>query len=387
MCFAAHPVEYPRPMKNMILSPSMSEPLNRLTLSAQVAALMRKAIQQRTWIEYLPSERRLCEYFQVSRPTIRVALQTLAREGEVEIRHGRRVRLLGARRVMAKPQNRFVGIVTQIPVSQSSATSQQVLSELRAQLAAKGVASEVYFCPRAANRGGFRMVEDFLRQNRVTCCVVAGVSEAVQQWFARRAIPALILGSCHEAVRLPSLDVDYRSVCRHAAGILFGKGHRKIALVVMDSGLAGDLASEQGFREGVASHLGSGGRAKVVRHSGNAQNITAKLDELFKSADAPTALLVARPRDVFAVIIYLLRSGLAVPDAVSLIARDQDDLFEAVDPLISHYRLVENAYVPRLSRLLLKLMSEGYLPPEPTFATPAFFTGGTLRRPKLDAMH
>jgi len=373
-------------MKNLIAAPRLSEPLNRQTLSAQVAALMRSAIQQRTWIDYLPSERRLCEYFEVSRPTVRSALQGLAREGLVEIHHGRRNRILGRTAKESVRQNRFVGIVTQVLASQSSATSQQVITEFRAALALKGFATEIFICPPRIKRGGFRLLENFVRQNRAACCVLVSVSEEVQLWFARHGVPALVLGSCHKAVRLPSLDVDYRSVCRHAAGIFLGKGHRHLALVVKHSGLAGDLASEEGFNEAVKSHAGADVRAKIIRHQGNAQSITACLEPLFESAHPPTALLVAQPRDVFAVIIYLLRCGRAVPDAVSLIARDQDHLFDAVTPAVAHYRFDGSAYMERLTRLASKLMSTGYLSPQPTLFTPKFFAGGTVKPRKLAAL-
>jgi len=48
--------------------------------------------------------------------------------------------------------------------------------------------------------------------------------------------------------------MDYRSICRHAGGIFLSKGHRRIALVVPNSGVAGDIASEAGFCEAIAQH-------------------------------------------------------------------------------------------------------------------------------------
>jgi LacI family transcriptional regulator len=181
-------------------------------------------------------------------------------------------------------------------------------------------------------------------------------------------------------VQLPSLDVDYRSVCRHAVGILAGKAHRSIALIVPNSGVAGDLASEQGFREGAAlRHDREQIRAIVVRHNGSSQNITTKLDSLFNSSQPPTALIVAKTGHVLAVIIYLLKRGLAVPDRISLIARDQDHLFESVQPPISHYQFDDDNLEHRLSRLMLKLVSQGSLSAEPNLIFPKFFPGGTVQ--------
>src|SRR5688572_2673998 len=85
----------------------------RLSLSAQAAASIAKAIEAGTWEEFLPSERRLCELFQISRPTIRTALHLLAKEGRIEIHQGRRNRLLAATADTNRRQNRLVGLITQ----------------------------------------------------------------------------------------------------------------------------------------------------------------------------------------------------------------------------------------------------------------------------------
>lgn len=338
-------------------------------------------MDQGAWDEYLPSERRLCELFQISRPTIRAALHLLAREGLIQIRQGHRNRLLTPPRLASREQNRLVGLVTHEPVSRMSLTAYQGISEMRAHLAQHGFATEIMICPSRSAPAQRRKLEEFVRQNRAFCCVLLSVNRDVQAWFAERSLPALVLGSCHPQIKLSSLDVDYRSVCRHAAGIFLAKGHRRLALIVPNSGMAGDLASEEGFREAITQRKNlDDARAILVRHNGTAQNIGAKLDALFNSAHAPTALLVAKPQHVFIVIIYLLKRGLTVPDTISLMARDHDHLFETVIPPISHYTAKEDTFSHRLSRLMLQMVSQGYLAPEPNLIFPQYFAGGTVKQ-------
>lgn len=360
--------------------PSFDLP-KRVSLSVQAADSIHKAIADGTWTEYLPSERRLCELFQISRPTIRTALRLLAKDGLIEIRQGRRNRLLSASRSTSRHRSRLVGLVTVQPIAHMPLATYQSISEMRAHLAEQGFATEIVVCPPDSARVQRRKVEEFVRQNRVFCCVLLSVGKELQQWFSARSVPALVIGSCHPAVKLPSLDIDQRAVCRHAAGIFLSKGHRRLALVVPDSGIAGDLASEQGFHEALKQHSSRDqASGTIVRHNGTAQSIGTRLDSLFNSAHAPTALLVAKPQHVFIVIIYLLKRGLAVPDTVSFIARDYDHLFETVSPPISHYTLQEDSYAHRLSRLMLKMVSQGYLKPEPNLITPKFFAGGTVKQ-------
>jgi DNA-binding LacI/PurR family transcriptional regulator len=352
----------------------------RHSLAGQSADAMRRAIAEGVWRESLPSERRLCEIFQVSRPTIRTALQALARDGWIEIRQGRRIRLLQAAPSAAASASRLVLLVSHQPIPHTSFSAYHGISAMRANLAEHGFATEVIVCPLRGAAAQQRKLETFVHENRVACCVLLSVSRELQEWCAARAIPALVLGSCHAAVNLPSLDVDYRAVCRHAAGVFRRQGHRRMALLVPDSGLAGDLASEEGFREGGRSnpHLASN-EPLILRHAGTAASITARLKTAFELPQPPTALLVAKPVHALAVIAYLMRRGIKVPDSVSLICRDGDPLF---DETICHYCFDEEAFAHRLSRLMLQLVDKGSLRPGPNLIFPRYVSCGTVSGPR-----
>jgi DNA-binding LacI/PurR family transcriptional regulator len=235
---------------------------------------------------------------------------------------------------------------------------------MRAHLVEHGFTAEILVCQTQSVAAQRHTIEAFLRQNHVFCCVLLSVGKELQQWFAENSIPALVLGSCHLGVKLPSLDVDYRSVCRHAAGIFLGKGHRRIALIVPNSGVAGDLASERGFLEAVEKRKTKDeAHGHIVRHNGTPANLTAKLDELFSAPQPPTALLVAKPQHTLWVIIFLLRRGLIVPDTVSVIARDHEYLFENA---VAHYTFESDLFARRLSHLVLQMAGQGFLAAEPS---------------------
>jgi DNA-binding LacI/PurR family transcriptional regulator len=352
----------------------------RLSLPVQAAAAIRKAIDEHSWEEYLPSERRLCELFQISRPTIRTALHLLQKEGRIETHQGRRNRILAHAKAPSQKQNRLVGLITIEPLHTMPQTAYRGISDMRAHLTQHGFATELLVCPPRSARAQTRKIEEFVRQNHVFCCVLLSVSKELQKWFAEHSVPALVLGSCHPDVKLPSLDYDQRAVCRHAAGIFLAKKHRRMALIVPNSGLAGDIASEEGFLEGVAQHrLVDEARAIIVRHNGTAQNIGMKLDALFASPNPPTALLVAMQPHVLIVIIYLLKHGLSVPDTVSFIARDHDHSFETVSPSFAHYRFGDEKFARYLSRLMLQMVNQRALAPEPHLVFPTYIPGGTVK--------
>jgi len=351
----------------------------RLSLIAQTANAVRTGIATKVWVDFLPGERSLSEHLEVSRPTVRAALQVLAKEGVIQIRHGRRnvIRAVHDRVKLSGKVKATVGVVVQVSDAQKAYMTSQRINEVRIRLAAEGYFSEVLYCPNGSNAAQHEKVARFIRHNRIRCCLLLSVSRDLQQWFYSQQIPALVLGSCHPSIKLPSIDIDHRAVGRHAAGIFLQRGHRQIAMVVPDLGIAGDLAGEAGFAEGVATSGYAGAEVSIVRHKGTAASIGAKLDLLFNSARPPTGLFVAIQAHVIIVLLYLLKRGLAVPGAVSLISRDHDHLFETISPAIARYT-VGDTYVHRRSRLLQRLVRDGFLPPEPNLIIPRFVPGGTV---------
>lgn len=358
----------------MIRSTGVLDLPQRLPLSAQTAAALRKAISEKLWRDFLPSERRLCELLQVSRPTVRSALRTLATEGWIEIAQGRKVRLRPRPPAPAAAPRKLVALISHQPVAQLAQTTFRGISEMRAQLARRGFATEEWVCRGRGPRVQLRQLEAYVRENRLLGCVLPSVSREVQQWLAAHEVPALVLGSCHDRVRLPSLDVDYRAVCRHAAGVFLRHGHRRLAYVGPDWNVAGDLVSEEGFREGTAGRPGV--TATFVRHDGSPADLSGRLAALFRAPAPPTALLVARPAHTLLVLLHLLRFGIRVPDTVSVIARDHDPLYESA---LAHYAFDASTFAHRLSRLVLQLVGPGRLPPEPHLIFPRYLALNTVR--------
>ena len=355
----------------------------RVDLATQVADVIRKTIRHGIWSKDIPSERRLSELLKVSRPTIRVALHMLAKDGLLEIKPRTRKRLLGGRVHTAAPPKKTVGIITPAQITRLSQSNYMHISDLIAHLSESGFAVEIFVCKPTGRFSHSEQLASFLRANRVVCCLLLSVNESVQSWFSTRSFPALVLGSCYKTIRLPSVDVNLRASCRHAAGLFLHHGHRRLALILPDSKLAGDQASELGFREAVELHNATPkdeARITIIRHNDTAPGVTAKLKVLFQSPDAPTALLVAKPWPTFTTIIFLLKRGLAVPESVSVIARDQDLLYETIDPPISHYRFQHSSFTQRASHLVLKMLRRGVFPAAPSLILPEYFQGGTVAR-------
>ena len=359
----------------------------RVSLALQVAGSIRAGLEKNAWAEFLPGARRLSELLRVSRPTVNAALHLLANDCLITVRHGHRNRIIPRRLRAPATRMRLVAIVTHEPLTMMAPAAYRGIVEMQAHLAERGFETEIFVCPNRSGTSGLRKLAEFVNRPHVFCCVLISLRRELQQWFARQTVPALVLGSCHASVQLPSFDVDYRAVCRHAGGAFLSKGHQCMALIVPNSGGAGELASELGFREAVENGSPSArATVMIVRHNGTAQNIRTKLDALFNSSRPPTALLIAKPQHVFIVVIYLLQRGLAVPDTISLIARDQDNLFPNVSPPIAHYSIANDAFNHRLSRLMLQMVNRGNLAAKPTLIFPRFCPGGSIKNLRGNAV-
>src|SRR5688572_6104045 len=109
----------------------------RSSLVAETVNVMRRAIQSGMWRDYLPGERTLCTMWQISRPTLRSALDVLRREKMIEVGHGRRTRVL-VKSTARRLKTLTVGLLSPEPLHEMPPFVTLWMSELRGQLAAAG---------------------------------------------------------------------------------------------------------------------------------------------------------------------------------------------------------------------------------------------------------
>lgn len=353
----------------------------RHSLIVETAQALRSGIEEQVWVNTLPGERILSKQLHVSRPTLRLAFSLLEKEGLLSVTRGIR------RRILAPPparwnstQKRVLGIVATQPMTRLAQTPVQMILDLRYQLAQSGFDSEVLVVPPGDFRQHRRKFENFIKEHSIFCCILMLSSLEMQAWFHDNGVPAFVLGSPHGNLPLPSLDVDYYAACHHAAGAFFNRGHRHIALLIQEGSVAGDIASERGFIEGVRDSDREDARYTVVRHNGETRDICRKLDRLLERPNRPTGLLVCKPLEVLISLTHILHRHIVVPGELSIISRDREHAFTCLQPSIAHYAFSTEVFSQRLTRLMLQLVEDGSLPPKRHLLIPDFVDGPTLGR-------
>jgi LacI family transcriptional regulator len=351
----------------------------RHSLEKQTADLLRERIARGAWREWLPAERALCELLQVSRSTLRRALAQLQREGAIRAEHGAGNRILArAAAPRGRLRTREVALLAPDPLERLRPSQALWIDELRAMLAERGCRLHVLHGRQFFRANPGAALEKLVRQHPHGAWVLLMASPACQLWFARRGLPCVVAGSCHAGVELPFRDLDHRAMCRHAAGVLLGLGHRRLAFVAQQAQLAGDLESEAGFLEGVRGSRHPDATVLLCHHDATAAGIAQTLRRLVAQKPAPTALLVANAYHCLAVVSGLAGLGLRVPADISVISRDEDPFLSFLVPAPARYVASPRALARSLLQPVAELLEGGPVSRRAARLMPQFVRGASL---------
>ncbi len=349
----------------------------RVSLVSQAAESIRAHLRAGHWAQRLPAERRLCEILQVSRPTVRLALGQLEREGVIRL-VGRARRRVGAGRARAirGSRSRSIAMLVPSPLQAMHPTALFMMDTLRDRLADAGRAVRLHASPAAFSAKPARALEMLTGGDPMAVWVAWGSKEPMQRWFLRRRVPLLVVGSCGSGVPLPSVDVDFRATCRHAGEILVRKGHRRLALVMQQDAYDGDVESERGLREVLGRHPGV--HLRVLRHDGTAAHLCSLLDAALRRADRPTGYLVFRAAHALTVVMHLMRRGVRLPQDAAVLSRDEEAYLRHASPAVSRYSIDLDQFSRKVCSAVRELAETGALPARAVRLMPEFIAGETV---------
>jgi DNA-binding LacI/PurR family transcriptional regulator len=354
----------------------------RQSLASQTADILREGIGKGIWRDKLPGERALCEKYQISRNTLRTALAQLQRDRLIKPVHG------SGNRILAKPQKQAgrlqshdVGLLSPEPLERLRPAQTLWIDELRAMLSERDCRLHVFHGRQYFRSNPGPALERLIAENPHGCWILTLSNATIQRWFARNGVRCVVAGSVHAGLDLPYRDLDHRAMCRHAAGVLLGLGHRKLALVIAKSQLAGDLESEAGFTEGVKKSSHDGAEAFICRHDGSVDGIGRSLRWLMEQAPAPTALLVVNPFHYLTVTSRLTQMGRSIPRDISVISRDEDSFLSFLLPQPARYVTSPHPFAKSLLRPVLELLEGHVLSDKFSRIIPKFIKGESLAAP------
>jgi DNA-binding LacI/PurR family transcriptional regulator len=349
------------------------------SLIVQAVRWLRQALADQVWEEHLPGERELCAQVGVSRPTLRLALEQIERDGLIEVAHGRRRRIIAhASKVepAAPGKKRICMLLPELgPVRLPFQSG--IYEAMRQRLDQAGLRIETHVSAACGSTHPERALEKLVAQNPADAWLLVHTSPRTHHWFARHRIPCVVSGSCEAATALPSVDVDHGAACRHAVGVLVRAGRRQIALLTPRGSRPGDVESELGFQSAITAH-GGGLRSAILRHDDSVTGLIRTMDAAFLRRNSADAMIVARPSYALLALTYLQKKGTRVPKDVALIARTDDPMLDFATPRISCYRADAEVFGRQLADALLTVVAGGFGWQHTSRQLPIFMRGETV---------
>lgn len=342
----------------------------RKSLLLQVVESLRDALQSGTWEEFLPGERELSRRLHVSRPSVRSALEILAREKLIENSPGKPRKILKPLGSASKSKSNTVMLLAKIPLYQMSRNRLFLFNALNQTLQENDIRLEVFHHEGLGSDKPHIALKMLEKKMNSGAYILALTSREVQEWFVAKGVPTLVLGSSFPGINLPSIECCYPTLGRHAAGTLLGKGHRQIALISPAQPLAGDQETELAFREEVGRSSDDGRKCHILHHGSNPSELLAKWTKLQRDTPGVTAVFSIYPSAALAILSQLVSQQVRVPEEISILCRDGDPLCDWISPRLAHYRLPLKRFAVRLSGLVLEMLDAGNVPKRHTTIIP-----------------
>ena len=280
--------------------------------------------------EKIPSEKELAKRFQVSRQTVRRALEDLNAAGVVESRRGSGTYVSLSARNPEKGETRIAVMLTYVDTYIFPA----IIRGIESQLSREGCILQVAVSGNAVEKE--RMI---LREMIRTQSVDGLIAEAVKSGLPspnldlyreleKRGIPVLFVNSCYRDLGLPHVSLDDRKAGYIAARHLLECGHTKIGGIFKSDDGQGHLRYA-GYTEALMERevkvLGS---RIIWLDSGESDRMEEERSRILRRLEGCTACVCYNDEVAYKLTEILRKAGKRVPDDVSVVGIDDSALAE-----------------------------------------------------------
>ena len=254
------------------------------TAQSRTVAKLKHRLRSGQFINAMPGERELSKALAAGRGTIRKALAQLQEEGFIAAPDKNRARKIirtSTSPVQPLPLlEKRVCFLSSVPIRDIPQSIWVELYQLE-----KRCESKVWRFSWLKPHGQKKTIRTCGWKNwKQNIPAPAGYSTVPRKkyncGFKRKSIPCLVRGVSYPSSNLPYLDTHWEVLAGHAAGYLYQKGHRRIALCIPDSKLRGNRLMEQGFlsfQGNIIPPMSSACRRMPLRQPRNSTELTWRI--------------------------------------------------------------------------------------------------------------
>jgi DNA-binding LacI/PurR family transcriptional regulator/ribosomal protein S25 len=345
--------------------------LERNSVPKIVVDVLRREIRRGRWSRILPSERRLSTLLQVSRTSLRPALKQLENEGVLRSMPGHRRQIVRSGGRSSAKSEKVVALLAPYPLEQGDASLILQIEHLRDIIAHRKITLEIVVSPLCYSHRPGKALESVLGDMKADCWILLRSNRQMQEWFLHGNYPYIVLGTAFFP-GVPFVDQDHKSVGRHAAATLGRLGHRRIAVIVFEPNLAGDVASVEGFSSLTEAAV------DVIRHDGTAESVARAVDRMLSLSPRPTGVFSTGGPQTVGVLSRLLERGIQVPRDMSIISRNDDLALVYFNPTPAYYRHSPLKFARAIARTIDHCLNARQGSRMGTTILPEFIPGKTI---------
>lgn len=310
----------------------------------------------------LDSEKQLCKRFGVSRPSIRGALEELAREGLVVSLPGRGHYLTEQKRAVSSP-----GVVVCLAGTLQPGSLwnhphvagilnglQDVLEQQGRRLLVEARGSE--------QRQVRAIVQPYLSDLAGLVLMPLGPQTGEQMLSETPDVPRVVVGRSVAEELAPSVSVDHVGSLDRATSALLNMGHTGIAFLEHSGASIAALQREKGYRRAMETRLGCVDESMVMGHVPPELSVIRRaLGQLIARPDVTALLVTSLPGALASALQLAADAGRNVPGNLSIIAMDDSPQTTELTPAISAVRQPLGE-LGRISGHMLTSLLQGRLP-------------------------
>ncbi len=223
-------------------------------------------------------------------------------------------------------------------------------------------------------------VKTFLEM-RAPGVILTPVSPEAPEFLARRGVAVVEVDRRVARVPADAVVIDNVRGAREAVEYLFGLGHRRVALLGVDTDWTSDVGRLEGYR---AAHAAAGltvDERLIRRIPFHDETAPHQIGELLEQ-EAPTAIFAANNLLAEQAWRVLRARGLSLPDDVSLVGFDDVQWTEMVSPGITVVAQPTIELGRRAAALLLRRIVEPEASPTVELLQPRLVVRGSAGPPR-----